>query len=264
MNGFRRPRKINVLGMEFAGTVAAIGRSVTRFTVGDRVFGASWKCGAHAEYASFSEREIARMPNHVTFEQAAAIPYGGVSALHFLKSAGVKAGHRVLVYGASGSVGTAAVQLAKHFAAHVTAVCSTANVTLMESLGADDVIDYTKEDFSKAGRRFDVIQDTVGKSGFWRSMRALERGGVYVLPGPGPVALFGGLWGRATGAGSVIGPLALGSLPALDFLGDLVERGRFNPVIGRRYPLAEIADAHRYAETGHKRGNVVIDIASSG
>ena len=264
MNGVRRPKKINILGMEFAGTVDAIGRNVTGFTIGDRVFGASWRFGAHAEYACFPARDIARMPNSASFEQAAAIPYGGVAALHFLKRAGVKAGDHVLVFGASGSVGTAAVQLAKHFGARVTGVCSTPNLELVKSLGADEVIDYTEDDFSRLGRRYDVIQDTVGKSGFWRSMRALKRGGVYVLPGPGLVPLFGGLWGKATGAGTVIGGLAQGGVPALDFLSNLVERGRFSPVIDRQYPLADIAEAHRYAEAGHKRGNVVVNIGSSG
>jgi len=261
MNGLQRPKKINILGMEFAGTVDAIGKNVTRFKVGDRVFGGSFRFGAHAEHACFPERSIARMPNNAGFEDAAAIPYGGISALHFLKTAGVKPGQKVLIYGASGSVGTAAVQLAKHFGAHVTAVCSAANFELVRSLGADEVIDYTKDDFSRAGRVYDVIQDTVGKSGFWRSMHALKRGGVYVLPGPGPVPVFGGLWAKVTGAGTVIGALAQGGVPALDFLSELVERGRFRPFIERRYPLADIAEAHRHAEGGHKKGNVVITIA---
>lgn len=263
MNGFARPKKINILGMEFAGTVDSIGRNVTRFTIGDRVFGASWRFGAHAEYACFPERSIAKMPNNASFEEAAAIPYGGVSALHFLKRAGIKAGQRVLIYGASGSVGTAAVQLAKYFGAHVTAVCSTANLGLVRSIGADAAIDYTKEDFAKAGRVYDVIQDTLGKKGFWRSRRALKRGGVFIDAGPGPSPFFGALWAKITGAGTVIGTVAQGGAAPLDFLAGLVEQGKFRPVIDRRYPLADIAEAHRHAEAGHKKGNVVINIASN-
>jgi NADPH:quinone reductase-like Zn-dependent oxidoreductase len=265
MNGFPRPRKINILGMEFAGTVDSIGKGVTRFEVGERVFGSTgFRFGAHAEYACLpQDRGLTKMPDNASFEEAAAIPFGGTSALHFLKRAGVKAEHKVLIYGASGSVGTAAVQLAKHFGAHVTAVCSTANLALVKSLGADDVVDYTKDDFAKAGRVYDIIQDTVGKSGFWRSMRALKPGGVYVMPGPGLKPLLGGLWAKVTGAGTVIGAVAQGGVPALDYLRELVERGEFKPVIDRRYLLADIAEAHRYAEAGHKKGNVVIDIAPS-
>ena len=267
MNGFPRPKKINILGMEFAGTVNSIGKNVTRFKVGDRVFGASWKYGAHAEYACFPQRSVAKMPNIASFEEAAAIPYGGVSALYFLKKAGISAEQNVLIYGASGSVGTAAVQLAKHFGAHVTGVCSTANLELVKSLGADEVIDYTTDDFSKADRIYDVIHDTVGKSGLRRGMRALKRGGTYILPGPvwaGLEGVLGGLWAKTTGACKVIGGVAKGGVPALEFLGDLLERGEFRPVIDRRYPLVDIVEAHRYAEAGHKKGNVVISIAPSG
>ena len=264
MNGFPRPKKINILGMEFAGTVNSIGKSVTRFKVGDQVFGASWRFGAHAEYARALERSMTFIPKNASFEEAAAIPFGGISALHFLQQAGIKAGQRVLIYGASGSVGTAAVQLAKHFGAHVTGVCSTANLELVKSLGADNVIDYTKDDFSKAGRIYDIIHDTVGKSGCWRSMRALKRGGVYILPGPAWAGLDGILaasWAKMTGATKVIGGVAKGGIAALDFLRELVERREFRPVIDRRFPLADIAEAHRYAEAGHKKGNVVICIA---
>jgi NADPH:quinone reductase-like Zn-dependent oxidoreductase len=262
MNGLGRPKKINILGMEFAGTVDAIGRNVAGFQVGDRVFGASWRFGAHAEYACFPEHSIAKIPDSVSFEEAAAIPYGGLSALYFLEKAGIKAGHDVLIYGASGSVGTAAVQLAKHFGAHVTAVCSTANLGLVRSIGAEFAIDYTKDDFSNAGRRYDIIQDTLGKIGFWRTRHALKRGGVFIDAGPGPSPFFGGLWAKITGAGTVIGTVAQGGVPALDLLAGLVEQGKFRPVIDRCYPLADIAEAHRHAEAGHKKGNVVIHIAT--
>lgn len=264
MNGFLRPKKINILGMEFAGTVDLIGKDVTRFKVGDRVFGLTWSFGGHAEYARVSQAQaVTKMPDNASFEEAAAIPFGGISALHFLKKAGIKAGQRVLIYGASGSVGTAGVQIARHFGAHVTAVCSTANLGLVQSLGADEVIDYTKDDFSTAGRIYDIIHDTVGKTHFARSLRALRRDGVYIDAGPGLSSVFGGLWARVTGAGKVkvIGAVAQGGVPALDFLRELVENGEFRAVIDRRYPLADIAEAHRYAEAGHKKGNVVINIA---
>ena len=261
-NGFGHPKKINILGMEFAGTVDSIGKSVTGFKVGDRVFGVSFRYGAHAEYACYREGSVAKMPRKASFGEAAAIPYGGISALHFLRTAGIKAGQKVLIYGASGSVGTAAVQLAKHFGAHVTAVCSTANLALVKSIGADVAIDYTKEDFSAAGWIYDIVQDTLGMSGgYWRSMRILKRGGVFIDAGPGPSPFFGGLWAKVTGAGTVIGTVAKGGPAALDFLGELFDSGKFRPVIERRYPLAEIAAAHRHAEAGHKKGNVVIDIA---
>jgi NADPH:quinone reductase-like Zn-dependent oxidoreductase len=266
MNGFPRPKRIKILGMEFAGTVDSIGKNVTGLKVGDRVFGASWRFGAHAEYACFPERSIAKIPHNASFEEAAAIPYGGTSALYFLKRAGVKAGQKVLIYGASGSVGTASVQLAKYFGASVTGVCSTASVGLVKSLGAADVVDYTKDDFSNAGRIYDVIHDTVGKSGFWRSMHAIKRGGVYILPGPVWVGLegaLGAIWAKMTGSCKVIGGVAQGGVPALDFLAKLVETGEFRPVIDRCYPLASIAEAHRYAEAGHKKGNVVITIGGT-
>jgi NADPH:quinone reductase-like Zn-dependent oxidoreductase len=263
MNGFPRPKKINVLGMEFAGTIDAIGRDVTRFKVGDRVFGATGlRFGAHAEYARVPQDGdcMTRMPNNASFGEAAAIPYGG-TALGFLRAAGIKAGQRVLIYGASGSVGTAAVQIAKHFGAHVTGVCSTANVRLVRSLGADAVIDYTRDDFSKAGPIYDIVHDTVDKSGFWRSLRALKRGGAYVMIGPGLVPLSGGLWAKVTGAGKVIGIMPRFGVTELDYLKELVERAKFRPVIDRHYPLTQIAEAHRYAQAGHKKGNVVIDVA---
>jgi NADPH:quinone reductase-like Zn-dependent oxidoreductase len=263
LNGFSRPKRINILGMEFAGIVDSIGKGVTRFTVGDRVFGSTGlRFGAHAQYASVSQNGyVTRMPKNATFEEAAAIPYGGVSALYFLQAARIKPGQKVLIYGASGCLGSAAVQLAKHFGAHVTGVCSTANVELVRSLGADEVIDYTMKDFSQAGRIYDVIQDAVDQSGFWRSMRALKRGGVFIMVGPGAIPIFGGLWAKATGAGTVIGRMATGGVTALDSLRELVEKGSFRPVIGRRYALSEIVEAYRYAESGHKLGNVAVNVA---
>ena len=261
MNGFTRPKKINVLGMELAGTVDAVGAGVTEFKVGERVFGGSWRFGAHAEYACVPERSLARIPDRVSFEQAAATPYGGLSALYFLKRAGIKAGHNVLIRGASGSVGSAAVQIAKHLGARVTGVCSTANIELVKSIGADGVVDYTHDDWTAAGPVYDIVQDTIGGFGYRRAKRALKSGGVFVDAGPGLASLFVGPWLRLAGKGNVVGTVAKGGRAALDFLAALVAEGRFNPVIEKRYALADIVEAHRHAESGRKKGNLVILVA---
>jgi NADPH:quinone reductase-like Zn-dependent oxidoreductase len=261
MNGFQRPKKINVLGMEFAGTVDSVGADVTGFKAGDRVFGASWRYGAHAEYACFPERAVTRIPEGVGFSTAAAIPCGGMTALHFLKLAGIQPGHDVLIRGASGSVGSAAVQLAKHFGARVTGICSTANVELVRSIGADAVIDYTNEDFARAGRAYDIVHDTIGGFGYRRARRVLKRGGVFVDAGPGLASVFVGPLLRATGRGNIVGTVAKGGREALDFLAGLVAQGGFRPVVEKRYALNDIVQAHRHAEAGHKRGNLVIDVA---
>ena len=262
MFGLFRPKRTNILGMEFAGTVESTGKEVTRFGSGDQVFGSTgFEFGANAGYACVCEEGLVAMkPGNATYEEAAAVPFGGVSALHFLRVAKIQAGQNVLIYGASGSVGTFAVQLAKHFGAHVTGVCSTANLELVESLGADHVVDYTKEDFSKTGRVYDIVFDTVGKSGFWRSMRALKRGGFYVLAASGLLTpTLGRLWASVTGAGRLPGGMMARSQPGdLSLLKGLIEAGKLRVVIDRRFSLNEIAEAHRYVETGHKKGNVVV------
>lgn len=261
MNGFLQPKKINVLGMELAGTVDSAGKGANGFKAGERVFGASWRFGAHAEYACVPARALARIPDRVSFQDAAAIPYGGITALHFLKLAGIKAGQKVLIRGASGSVGSAAVQLAKHFGASVTGVCSAANVDLVRSIGADGVIDYTNDDCMSAGRVYDIVQDTIGGFGYRRARRLLKRRGVFVDAGPGLASLFVGPCLRWTGRGNVVGAVAKGGREALEFLADLVALGKFKPVIERRYALADVVQAHRHAEAGHKKGNLVIDVA---
>jgi NADPH:quinone reductase-like Zn-dependent oxidoreductase len=266
INGLWRPNKIHILGMEFAGTVESMGKDVTRFTEGDHVFGSTgFKFGTHAEYICLpADSTLALKPEKATQEEAAAIMFGGISALYFLKKAKILAGQRVLIYGASGSVGTFAVQLAKHFGAHVTGVCSTTNLELVKSLGANEVVDYTKEDFSKAGRVYDIVFDTVGQSGFSRSLKSLKRGGFYVRVGGSGrlLSIVGGIlrekWTSITGSAKVISGVATGVAGDQLFLKELIEAGKLRTVIDRRYSLDEIVAAHRYVEAGHKKGNVVV------
>jgi NADPH:quinone reductase-like Zn-dependent oxidoreductase len=267
MAGLAAPRKnMRVLGAEFAGTVDSVGKTVTRFSKGDQVFGSrGFTFGAHAEYICLrADGVLAMKPVNMSLEEAAAVLFGGVSALHFLTKAKIQAGQKVLIYGASGSVGVFAVQLAKHFGAHVTGVCSTANVELVKSLGADEVVDYTREDFSRAGRVYDIVVDTVGKSGFSRSLKCLKRGGFYVLIGGSGsmlsivAGMLRGMWISITGVAKYITGVAGGAAEAQVLLKQLIEAGQLRTVIDRRYSLDQIADAHRFAEAGHKKGHVVI------
>jgi NADPH:quinone reductase-like Zn-dependent oxidoreductase len=250
--------------MEFAGTVDSVGEGVARFDVGDEVFGMSLKLGAHAEFVCVNESALETKPAGMTLEEAAAIVFGAYTALYFLRKARVRAGQNVLVYGASGSVGVFAVQLAKHFGARVTGVCSTGNVEMVKSLGADAVVDYTKEDFSSAGRVYDVICDTVGKSGFSRSLRALKRGGTYVRiamsdgVGSLPLDLLKSTWISLTGAAKCVGGVSRNTPEDLRFIKRLVEAGQLKTVIDRRYALADIDAAFRYADARHKKGHVVV------
>jgi NADPH:quinone reductase-like Zn-dependent oxidoreductase len=258
-------RNGKILGMELAGTVESVGNGVTRFRPGDQVFGGTgFKLGTQAEYACALESGLEMKPVNMTLEEAAAVTFGGLTALCFLRMAKIQAGQNVLVYGASGSVGVFAVQLAKHFGARVTGVCSTANLDLVKSLGADDVIDYTKEDFSSAGPVYDMVFDTVGKAGYSRSPKSLKRGGSLVA-----IALSGGLssipgdvirqqWISITGAAKVFGGVTRPAPGDLSFLKGLIEAGKLRTIIDKRYPLQEIAEAFRYAEAGHKKGHVVI------
>ena len=263
-------RKGKILGMELAGTVESAGKAVTRFRPGDQVFGGTgFKLGAHAEYACVLESRLELKPVNMTLEESAAVVFGGFTALCFLRMAKIHAGQNVLIYGASGSVGVFAVQLAKHFGARVTGVCSTANLDLVKSLGADDVVDYTKEDFSKAGPVYDMVVETVGKAGYSRCLKSLKPGGPLVL-----ITISGGLlsilgdivrqqWISITGAAKIIGGVTKPAPGDLSFLKGLIEAGKLRTVIDKRYLLQEIAEAFRYAETGHKKGHVVISIASN-
>ena len=269
MSGLRRPKRLQILGAEFSGDVAAIGAAVTKFKVGDEVFGAGgFKFGAHAEYICVSEvGRLSLKPGNMTFDEAAAVLFGGGSALHFINKANIQPGQKVLVYGASGSVGVFAVQLLKHVGTHVTAVCSTANLDLVKSLGADDVVDYTKEDFTEVGHVYDVVFDAVGKTTFAQALACLKRGGVYVqLGGDGSMSgmlkdIVQTIWVSWRGVAKVVGGVARGTAENTALLKSLIEAGKLRTVIDQRYPLSEIAAAHAHAEGGHKKGHVVVVVS---
>jgi len=260
--GLRRPKQ-PILGTELAGEVAAVGPKVSEFVVGDHVFGSTnaFRTGAHAEFICLPESgPLAQMPAGMTFEQAAAASDGAVLALMCLRSVDVRAGQAILIYGASGSIGTAGVQLAKHFGAGVTAVCGTKNLELVRSLGADSVIDYTREDFTKNGQTYDVIFDAVGKHSFARCKGSLKRGGAYVATdGFRNLAL--ALWTSRIGDRKVLFPIPPRyTKESIRLFKELIEAGKYRPVVDRCYPLEDVVEATRYVESEQKTGNVVLTV----
>lgn len=265
-NGLRRPQRITVLGQELAGEIEAVGRETKLFKKGDQVFAAAgFRFGAYAEYICLPEEGVMAMkPTNMTFEEAATVPVGGLNALHFLRKGNIQSGQRVLINGAGGSIGTNAVQLAKSFGAEVTGVDSAMKLDMLRSIGADQVIDYTQEDFTKRGETYDVIFDVVGKGSFSGCMKSLKAGGTYLLGNPTLSRSVRGQWTSMTGSKKVIGGTASYKTEDLVFLKELIEAGKIRSVIDRRYPLEQVAEAHRYVETGHKKGNVVITIRSEG
>lgn len=257
--GVFAPRR-RILGLELSGVVAAVGKNVTRFEVGTQVFGmAGTGMGCYAELRALREDgAIAKKPSNLSFEEAAAMSFGGTTALDFFRRGKVTSGERVLINGASGAVGTAAVQIARHLGAHVTAVCSAANLELVRTLGADAVIDYTKEDFSRNGEVYDLIMDTVGTAPFSRCKGSLKAGGRLLLVLAGLPSLVGALWVNATTDKKVVAGPAAERAEDLRLLAELAEEGKYRPVVDRTYPLERIAEAHAYVDTGRKKGNVVV------
>jgi NADPH:quinone reductase-like Zn-dependent oxidoreductase len=257
--GIRGPRKAT-LGMELAGEVESVGADVKRFKKGDRVFAATLlSFGAYAEYKCLPEdAAIAIKPSNLTYEEAAALPIGARTALHYLRKANIQPGQKILVYGASGSVGTYAIQLAKHLGAEVTGVCSTKNLALVKSLGAEKVIDYTTDNFTDKYETYDVVFEAVDKSSFSDCISAVKEDGIYINVTP-PFPSASMLWAKMTsGKKIMLGENAPEKAEDLNFLTELVEAGELKPVIDRGYPMDQIVEAHRYVDKGHKKGNVVI------
>jgi NADPH:quinone reductase-like Zn-dependent oxidoreductase len=262
MFGLRKPRQ-PILGTEFSGEIVEIGKEVKLFKKGDLVFGVSVKSGAYAEYLCMAEdARLVIKPAKLSCAEAASIPFGATTALYFLRDmAKLQPGQKVLVIGASGCTGVYAIQLAKYFGAEVTGVCSTQNLEMVRSLGADHVIDYTKEDFTRNGQTYDVILDMVpGKSSFAGDKSSLKPNGLYLAGAGGLESLVQMAWTALAGGKKVLAGMAPDRGEDLVFLKELLEAGKLKPVIDRRYPLEQAAEAHRYADTGRKRGSVVITI----
>lgn len=263
--GWSKPERIKILGQELAGEIESVGKDVKLFKPGERVFGTTGLgFGAYAEYICLPEGTemgaLATKPNNMTYEEAAAVPTAGLEALHFLSKANLSNGDKILIVGAGGSIGTYAVQLAKSFGGIVTAVDSGGKLEMLRSIGADHVIDYTQQDFTASGETYDVIFDVPGKSSFARSLGALGPNGRYLIGNPGLSQMVRGLWASSTSGKKIIIGAANQTKEDLLFLRELVEAGKLKAVIDRSYPLAQTAEAHRYVDSGQKKGNVVITV----
>jgi len=265
--GLIRPKRITILEQELAGEIEAVGVDVNRFKEGDQVFGSTgFNMGAYAEYICLPEEPkgmtgpLATKPANMSYEEAAAVPTGGLESLHFLREAKIRSGETVLINGAGGTIGTFGVQLAKYYGAEVTAVDSTEKLDMLRSIGADHVIDYTQEDFTKSEQTYDVIFDVVGKSSFSGSIRSLNQNGRYLLANPGLSHMLRGPGISRNSSKKVISGAGSKTTRDLINLKELIEAGKIQTVIDRRYPLEQMAEAHRYVETGAKKGNVVISV----
>jgi NADPH:quinone reductase-like Zn-dependent oxidoreductase len=259
--GIHRP-KITIQGSEFAGEIDSIGKDVKRFKIGDQVFGFSMQTfGTYAEYLCLPENGVlAIKPSNLAYEQAAVVPYGSIMALNLLRKVNIKPGQKVLVNGASGGIGSMAVQLAKHFGAEVTGVCGTPRLEFVKSLGADQVVDYTKEDFTQNDETYDLIFDILGKGSFSKFKSSLKPNGILLFASFKIKQLVQMLWTSLAGSRKVICAFAPGSAEDLMTIKELFEAGKIKASIDRRYPLEQIAEAHRYVEQGYKKGNVVITV----
>lgn len=266
--GFLKPKRIPVLGQELAGEIEAVGQDVTAFKKGDQVFGTTgFGFGAYAEYICLPEKPndtqgtVAAKPTNLSYEEAAAVPTAGFEALHFLRKANIQPGQKVLIIGAGGSIGTFAVQLARHFGAEVTGVDSSEKLDMLRTIGANYVIDYTKEDYTNSGEAYDLIIDVVGRRGVVRRLKLLKPDGYYFLAYAGLSHILLGLWTSLISNKKLRIEAAGQKKEDLLFLKELIEAGKLKPIIDRRYPLERTAEAHRFAETGQKQGNIVVTVA---
>lgn len=262
--GLNKPSK-HVLGSEFSGRVEAVGSGVTRFKAGDAVFGyRGQNMGAYAEFVTMAQDGmIAPLPHGMTLEEAATVPYGALTALTLLRRADIQPGQRVLIIGASGAIGGAAVQLAKHYGAHVTGICGTPRMDYVKALGADEVIDYTREDFTRNGKVYDLIFDVLGRGSFNRSKRSLKVGGLYLMASFKMKQLFQMLITRRFGRRKLVCALSNEKPSDLMVIHDLIEAGHYRAIVDRTFPMAQAADAHRYAESGGKQASIVIHMAAA-
>lgn len=264
--GLRKPQRITILGMELAGEIESVGKDVTRFKAGDQVFAQTGfvRTGTYAEYIALTEQPeggaMALKPTNMTDEEAAAVPVGGLEALHFFRQANIRSGQQVLINGAGGTIGTFAVQLARYFGAEVTGVDSTDKLDMLRSIGADHVIDYTQEDFTTSGGSYDLILDVISKSSFSRRLKSLKPGGCYLIANPDLLQRLRGQLTSISDGKKVIFGTTSPRTEDLVFLKELIEAGKLKTVIDRRYSLEQIAEAHRYVETGRKKGHVVITV----